>query len=295
MNILAIAVWPPVNLFNSPRECALLGPMMLGWVVDDDVIGFVADFGLTMLMFLAGYECDFRRIHGRPLRNATFGWLASGVLALGVMVSFRGFSLTAVVVGLALTTTALGIILPTVRDTGALAGPFGAAVLAIGTIGEFAPIVAVSVMLNGHNPMRTTLLLMGFVGLAGLAAWRATRPRSRRVARLVSATLGSSVQFVVRLALLIVVAMVWVAGEFGLDVLLGAFAAGIVFRLFLDTGDPADHLYRVLRGPCVNAVSATATPQLDCRRGARHSRGAGHPSHRSSQHHRCYRLRRGTW
>jgi len=125
-----------------------------------------------------------------------------------------------------------------VRDSGALAGRFGDAVLAIGTVGEFAPIVAVSLLLTGSRPAHTAALLVGFAALAGVAAWRATRPRSPWLARLVTATLGTSVQFAVRLALLIVVGMVWVAGELGLDILVGAFAAGMVFRLFLDNGDP---------------------------------------------------------
>jgi Kef-type K+ transport system membrane component KefB len=73
-----------------------------------------------------------------------------------------------------------------------------------------------------------------------LAAWRATRPRSPWLARLVTATLGTSVQFAVRFALLIVVVMVWVAAELGLDVLVGAFAAGMVFRLFLDNGEESE-------------------------------------------------------
>jgi Kef-type K+ transport system membrane component KefB len=215
----------------------VLGPAVLGWVVEGDVIAFVADFGLAMLMFLAGYESEFRRIRGGPLRRAACGWVGSIVIAGAVTVWVSGISLTAMVVALALTTTALGTILPVVRDAGALEGAFGAAVLAIGTVGEFGPIVAVSVLLTGDRPVHTALLLVGFAGLAGLAAWRATRPRSAWLARLVTATLGTSVQFAVRLALLIVVAMVWVAAELGLDVLVGAFAAGMVFRLFLDNGD----------------------------------------------------------
>jgi len=215
----------------------VLGPAVLGWVVEDDVIGFIADFGLAMLMFLAGYESEFRRIRGGPLRRAALGWVGSVLLALGITVWFSGISLRTVVIALALTTTALGTILQVMRDNGALAGKFGGAVLAIGTVGEFGPIVAVSVLLTGEHPAHTALLLVGFSALAALAAWRATRPRSPWLARLVTATLGTSVQFAVRLALLIVVAMVWVAAELGLDVLVGAFAAGTVFRLFLDNGD----------------------------------------------------------
>src|SRR5689334_20242985 len=60
----------------------VLGPGLLGWVVADDVIGFIADFGLAMLMFLAGYESEFRRIRGWPLRRAGVGWFVSITLAL---------------------------------------------------------------------------------------------------------------------------------------------------------------------------------------------------------------------
>jgi len=42
----------------------------------------------------------------------------------------------------------------------------------------------------------------------------------------------------VRFAVLVIMALVWLAAEFGLDVLLGAFAAGIVMRLAHNTMDP---------------------------------------------------------
>ena len=48
-----------------------------------------------------------------------------------------------------------------------------------------------------------------------------------------TATLGTSAQFAVRLSVLIVVAMVWLATELHLDLVLGAFAAGVVMRLVL--------------------------------------------------------------
>ena len=40
----------------------LLGPAILGWVVPDDFMTLLADFGLAMLFFLAGNEIDFRAI-----------------------------------------------------------------------------------------------------------------------------------------------------------------------------------------------------------------------------------------
>jgi Kef-type K+ transport system membrane component KefB len=51
--------------------------------------------------------------------------------------------------------------------------------------------------------------------------------------QLISRTLHSSGQLGVRISVLLCVLLVWTASEFGLDVLLGAFAAGMVARLFL--------------------------------------------------------------
>jgi Kef-type K+ transport system membrane component KefB len=228
----------------------LLGPVVLGWAHQGEVVTAISDLGLSMLMFLAGYEIDFGRIRGRPLRLAVFGWLislAAGlVIALGIASLLHGSSsddlvahdnAAALVIGLAITTTALGTILPPLRDAGLLPTELGSRVLAVGALGEFGPIVAVALLLTTSNPARTALLLVGFVALALAGLWLATRRRPPRLARLVTATLGASTQVAVRLAMLVVVFMLWVALGLGLDALVGAFSAGIIVKAFLGTGD----------------------------------------------------------
>jgi Kef-type K+ transport system membrane component KefB len=59
-------------------------------------------------------------------------------LGIGVVLARSG-NVSALVVGLALTTTALGTLLPIRRDAGVLEERFGTHALAIGTLGEFAP------------------------------------------------------------------------------------------------------------------------------------------------------------
>jgi len=211
----------------------LIGPYVLGWAEASEVVKTLSDIGLAFLMFLAGYDLDLDRVRGEPLRLATAGWALSAVVAFGtafVLVE-TGFVLSALLVGLALTTTALGTLLPMLRDSGDLETKFGSYVLAIGAAGEFLPVVGIALLLTTDNPGGTAVLLVGFVLLAAAAAAIALRPKPPRVVEVLGRGLHSSAQLPIRLAVLLVIGLVWVASELGLDVLLGAFAAGLIVRL----------------------------------------------------------------
>ena len=212
----------------------VIGQQVLGLAEVTPVVAGFGNLGLSFLMFLAGYEIDLERIKGRPLSLATRGWflsLAIG-LACGAVMVLDGFAHSDLLIGLAVTTTALGTLLPMLSDGGVLESRFGALVQAVGTVGEFLPIVAIALLLTSDNPGTTALLLVAFIGLAVAATLLATRARTPRVIGLMRRHLDSSAQLPVRIAVLLVVALVWVAGHLGLDVLLGAFTAGIIVRLF---------------------------------------------------------------
>ncbi|HEX3593136.1 MAG TPA: cation:proton antiporter [Pseudonocardiaceae bacterium] len=214
----------------------VIGPQVLGLAHDDTIITFVADVGLALLMFLAGFEIDFDRIRGAPVKLAGAGWLASLVLGLVCAFLVHGFTFASLVVGLALTTTALSTLLPILRDAGLLPTPFGARILAIGACGEFGPIIAIALLLSGQAPAHTAIVLFAFAVITIVTVIIALRQDSRRMRKLVTSTLGTSAQFAVRIAMFIVVGMLWVANELRLDLLLGAFVAGIVFRLVVRRG-----------------------------------------------------------
>ncbi|PFG43322.1 transporter (CPA2 family) [Isoptericola jiangsuensis] len=217
----------------------VVGPTLLGLVQPNDVVEALSDLGLAFLMFLAGYEIEFSRIRGGPLRRAAVSWAASLALGLAVGLWIAGPH-AGLVVGLALTTTALGVILPIVRDAGQSGTPFGDRVLAVGTVGEFGPILAIAFILSGDRPAETLLLLLAFAALAVTGAILARQPRHPRLGRLVTATLGTSSQVAVRLCVFVVVAMFAAASALGLDPVLGAFTAGILVHLFLSSSDPIE-------------------------------------------------------
>lgn len=212
----------------------LIGPYAFKLAHPNDVVTALSDMGLTFLMFLAGFELDLNRVKGPPLRLATLGWLLSLALALGLafaMVS-TGLALDTLIIGLSLTTTALGTLLPVLSDAGVLTTRFGAYMLGIGSVGEFGPIVVVALLLTHKDPVVSGSLLVAFVAIATATALLATRAHPPKVVALLRRHLNSSAQLPVRVAVLLVLLLVYLAFELGLDVLLGAFAAGIVVRLF---------------------------------------------------------------
>lgn len=215
----------------------LVGPAVLELVRTGPVVDAVASFGLVLLFFLAGYEIEFARIRGGPLRRALGSWAGSLLLGLAagglLAVLLGGGGQAALVLGLALATTALGTILPIVRDARLLPTRFGARLMAVGAVGEFGPIIMVALLLSGERPAHATAVLLAFGAVAVGAAAVAMRPRSELLSRMLTVTLGTSVQFAVRLSVLVVLAMVWLATELHLDLVLGAFAAGVVMKLVL--------------------------------------------------------------
>ncbi len=217
----------------------VMGPDVLALVHQSTIVSALSDFGLTFLMFLAGTELDLTTMRKGHMPRAAGSWGVSVVLALavGAVLHGTGLVLDTVVVALCLTTTAVGTLLPILRDAGVLRTAVGPAMLSVGSIGEFGPIVAVAVLLTDRNVKLSILLLTIFVVVAVVAALLAMQVRPPRVIALMRRHLHSTSQLPVRISVLLVVLLVYLALKLSLDVLLGAFAAGVVVRLFITEED----------------------------------------------------------
>ena len=216
----------------------LVGPAVLGWAVPSDFVETMSQFGLAMLFFVAGTEIEFGSFRGRLGRRAALGWLIS--LAAGVAAAFLFTpGEAAVVIGVALCSTALGTLLPILRDAGELPTPFGKAVAALGAVGEFGPLIAISIFLGSREPGISTVVLVVFAAVAGLAIWLAYRLPRGAMHAFVNSTLHTSGQFAIRVVFLILAALVALSIVLDLDMLLGAFAAGVIWRLLMrDASEP---------------------------------------------------------
>lgn len=225
----------------------LVGPHVLGWAQTDEFISTLSSIGLAFLMFMAGYEIDFQRVRGAPLNRAVGTWLVSLALGLGIgaALAATGFVLSNLLIGLALTTTAIGTLLPMIRDRGLLTTRWGTFAFAGGTVGEFGPIVAVTILLGSESPAHELVLMIAFVVVAVGAAYLAARPQPPGLVAMLQRNLNTSTQLPVRIVVLLLVVMLYLAFSLGLDTLLGAFAAGILARLALHR-DQAEGLERKL-------------------------------------------------
>jgi Kef-type K+ transport system membrane component KefB len=216
----------------------VIGPQVLGLADSDDFIEFFSNLGLGMLFFFAGYEIEFDRIRGRPLRLGATGWAFSLALAygLGGILAAAGVVISLLYTGSALATTAIGTLIPILRDTGDLRTRFGTYLLAAGAVGEFGPIMLFTLVLSTTHPVHEAAILIAFVAMAVLLALFSVRVGLRGIPVL-EQTLEASSQLAVRIAVLLIFGLAALAGELGLDVLLGGFVAGMITRTALRGGE----------------------------------------------------------
>jgi Kef-type K+ transport system membrane component KefB len=215
----------------------LIGPEVLDWATNGQYVQFLSNFGLALLFFFAGLEVIEQRVPTRAISRGTAGWGISVALGLAIGYALHALGLGAAgwLIGIAVSTTSLGTLVPILSDAGILQTPLGRAVLGTGVAGEFWPIIFMSIFLTGVYGAGTEVALLAiFGGVAVAAAVTALHARPARIVAIVRETLHSTGQAGVRLSLLVLAALLLLAHDVGFDFILGAFAAGLVVGQAID-------------------------------------------------------------
>lgn len=217
----------------------IAGPEVLGWIEIDGAISLLSELGLGVLFFLAGLELEKRAVTGQSGRLAAAGWLASFVIALlaAFALSTREHVANVIAVAIAMTSTALGTLLPIVRDRGELNSRFGMFFMGAGAWGELGPILAMSILLSARSSLAAVASLALFVAIAVVLAVVPAWFANRRVQEILERGHSTSSQTALRFTVLLLVLLLAVAALFELDAVLGAFLAGIVARRFAPPSD----------------------------------------------------------
>src|SRR3954452_5154467 len=257
--VVAIAFVAPfvLGLFSSVRLPSpvleivagiVVGPAVLNWAQYDETVSVMATIGLAFLLFLAGIEIEFQKLRGQVLRLTSIGFALS--LAIGVVVGFglsaAGVVQTPLLVAIIFSDTSLGVIVPVLKDAGQISSTFGQLVIAAGSIADFGAIILLSAFFSGHGSTGSTLLLIGCLFALAAAVFVFVRgaERSTAVMNALLRLQDTTAQIRVRAAVVLLVGFAALAQKFGLEAILGAFAAGAVLTLVDQDREMTHPLFR---------------------------------------------------
>jgi Kef-type K+ transport system membrane component KefB len=245
---LALGLFPRIRLPSIVLEIVLgivIGPHVLGWVSIDTPIQVISLLGVAFLLLLAGFEVDYERFRGRLLRLTVLGYAISFGLALliGLVLHAGGLFKSPLLIGIVLSATSLGIVIPVLKDAGQLAKPFGQLVVAGASIAEIATIVLLSLFFSGQSSgLGAKLVLLGLFGLFVLAVGVAVvgAEHSMRLSATLVRLQDTTAEIRIRASFALLAVFVVLAERLGLEAILGAFLAGAILEL-LDRDQALTH------------------------------------------------------
>lgn len=213
---------------------ALVGPQVLNLVGGAETVLGIAEFGITLLLFLVGLELNPARLWRlkRDIFGLGFAQVALCGLAVAVVVLAAGFSReAALALGFPLALSSTAQVLPMLQSAGRLRTPFGERAFSILLFQDLSivPLITlVAVLSRAPTPADATpgwvLGLLTAAAVAGLVL--AGRFVLRPLFRLIG-VLGEREMFVFA-GLFTVVAAAAVMQLLGLSTALGAFIAGVM-------------------------------------------------------------------
>src|SRR6185312_2500292 len=225
-----LGLFPGIRLPSVVLEIVagiVVGPSVLGLVVDDQAVAIVALIGLTFVLFLAGLEIDFSRLRGPVLRLTLLGFgLSFGVaVAVSLGLSAAGLVHTPLLVAIILCATSLGVLVPVLKDAGEIASTLGQLIIAAASIADFGAIILLTIFFSGEGGTGSTLLLLGSLFALAAVVFGVVRgaERSARIRADLVRLQDTTAQIRVRAALVLIVGFAAIAQELGLEAILGAF------------------------------------------------------------------------
>ena len=208
-------------------------------------IDFLSLFGFAMLMFLSGLEVDFHRVadaarwdkwkpSSLPLNPVASGLiLLTGTMGLAMLVSWaifpdKPFS-TILFFSLVLSTTSVGVVVPTLRERGLTNTALGQTILMSATLADFLTVLALTVvaaLIAGSVSAELWLIAVLFEPFTIVVTAGAHLGPIRWVRHLITDLALGTAQIRIRGALVLLVLFVVLAEAVEAELVLGAFLAG---------------------------------------------------------------------
>ena len=200
----------------------------------------LSDLGLGFVFLLAGYEVEVALFGSSSGRRAIASWFVTAALAAGVVAALGAAGLVHayVPVAIGLTTTALGTLLPILREHHLLGGRLGRHLIAAGAVGELFPILAVALFLGIVSRFVALLSVLSVVAIAFVLSAAHRLVGRGRLLEIVRQSQHETTQAILRCTVLLLMVLLAATNEFHLDAVLGAFVAGMVLRRWAGANAP---------------------------------------------------------
>jgi len=235
--LIAAALLPGLSRLlriPSPVGEILFGVVLGKSLFDVDVGGqwlhFLAEFGFLVLMFHAGMEINFSLLKNQGRSRI---WLQAFLLSATFALSLVSAHLLGkgAFIFLVLATTSLGLVVPTLRETGENTKPFGQIILIAAMLADFFSLFGITFFIlwkQSGLSLRFLAPLPLFAGFAaalwGARLWAWWNPEIARKLLLAD----SAQEQGVRLSLALLFVFVGLSELTGLEPVLGAFMGGAI-------------------------------------------------------------------
>jgi Kef-type K+ transport system membrane component KefB len=201
----------------------------------------LSELGLGFLFLLAGYEIEPGVLAGSLGRKAIGSWIGSLAIATVAVLVLEhvGFLRAPIPIAIGLTTTALGTLLPILRDRGMLHTELARTVTVCGAVGELFPVLAIAIVLGAYSSWLEVIAIAGVTALGWLLIVVGRRLRGTALDKVLGATAHGTAQTTLRWTMVVLVGLLILTSKFGIDSVLGAFLAGFVLRNWAGSDDAA--------------------------------------------------------
>ncbi len=204
---------------------------------------FLAEIGLIFLLFLAGLEIDINIIDERGLRAVLIGVIMF-LFAFIISVALMWVLDMGIYMALILSTTSVGVVIPILREMGISKTALGQDIILGAIVADFATMMLIPVVslieVGGASPwdyiVRIGIIVIIFGAffaiflLGGFAMWKWPNDMAKFFKADDPTEMG------VRVSILIIMAFVAMSVAFHMDVILGAFLAGVAMNfIFRET------------------------------------------------------------
>lgn len=218
---------------------AILGPNAMNVIrADSEAIILLSDLGCAFLFLLAGYEIDPKALAGKDGKKGFLTWVvtfAIGLFAAYIMPNIANGRLGLIATALLFTTTALGALMPILKERALTGTRVGDLVIAYGTWGELATVIAMAILLSTRTTWKTAIILAilfslcVWIGALGNRAFKG----GTALFNFLTEKAETTSQTILRITILILIMLVAFSAAVDLDIVLGAFAAGFVLRFII--------------------------------------------------------------